>query len=622
MARRFAWCLAGELHHADAAQTSITPAATGADGVRGSIVDASSTAGRSTASAGSIQSDLSAIGCPAAQARGGYRGGANGSASFQCGPDRHGRAGPRRRSQGRGDHREARRADRAARTRSASRSRAGAASSPRCSPPCSAWAASPPPAILVRPEDILTTIRTAILLGAVLPELRNRRERWRPTSPNSTRVRTSIAAERDTLAGQVASAGRRKRRLHGLVGARQGRSRRRRQASATSGPHAAELARQATSLKDLIARMESEVASARQGRPTRRAKPPRSSSARPPKPMPRASGQVAAGIFRDPARLQPAVAFADTKGLLPLPVDRPDRARRSAARTVTAVPRKGCRWRTRPRAVVSAPADGWVAFSGPYRTYGQLLIFNARRRLLYRAGRHGAGRCRAGPVRARGRTGRHRWATVRSRRRRRSRLARPSLFSMLSSEKTGPQSIPGPGGRRPHWKRFADDAQGFSGAGRRGLGAASATVGAPIRDFFVEPAARAAASDTYRDLNLFGDVFEQIRTDYVEKPDEQKLIQAAINGMLTSLDPHSSYMDAKSLPRHAGADARRVRRPRHRGHAGRRRHQGRLADRRHARLQGRHPVGRPDHRHRRRERRRADAQPGGRQDARRRSTPR
>ena len=56
----------------------------------------------------------------------------------------------------------------------------------------------------------------------------------------------------------------------------------------------------------------------------------------------------------------------------------------------------------------------------------------------------------------------------------------------------------------------------------------------------------AAPADTYRNLRLFGDVFEKIRLDYVEKPDETKLIESAINGMLTSLDPHSSYMDAKS----------------------------------------------------------------------------
>lgn len=57
----------------------------------------------------------------------------------------------------------------------------------------------------------------------------------------------------------------------------------------------------------------------------------------------------------------------------------------------------------------------------------------------------------------------------------------------------------------------------------------------------------AASSDTYRQLNLFGDVFEKIRSDYVEKPDDAKLIEAAVSGMLSSLDPHSSYMDAKSF---------------------------------------------------------------------------
>ena len=63
----------------------------------------------------------------------------------------------------------------------------------------------------------------------------------------------------------------------------------------------------------------------------------------------------------------------------------------------------------------------------------------------------------------------------------------------------------------------------------------------------VGSAARAAASDTYRQLNLFGDVFERVRADYVEKPDDAKLVESAINGMLAGLDPHSSYMDPKSF---------------------------------------------------------------------------
>ena len=52
--------------------------------------------------------------------------------------------------------------------------------------------------------------------------------------------------------------------------------------------------------------------------------------------------------------------------------------------------------------------------------------------------------------------------------------------------------------------------------------------------------------ETYRLLNLFGDVFERVRSQYVEKPSDQDLIEAAISGMLTSLDPHSSYMNAKN----------------------------------------------------------------------------
>jgi carboxyl-terminal processing protease len=59
--------------------------------------------------------------------------------------------------------------------------------------------------------------------------------------------------------------------------------------------------------------------------------------------------------------------------------------------------------------------------------------------------------------------------------------------------------------------------------------------------------AMAAAADTYRQLNLFGDVFERVRADYVEKPDDAKLIESAINGMLAGLDPHSSYMEPKAF---------------------------------------------------------------------------
>ncbi len=77
-------------------------------------------------------------------------------------------------------------------------------------------------------------------------------------------------------------------------------------------------------------------------------------------------------------------------------------------------------------------------------------------------------------------------------------------------------------------------------------GAALALLAVQPR-IFLGTSARAAAADTYRQLNLFGDIFERVRADYVEKPDDSKLIESAINGMLSGLDPHSSYMDPKSF---------------------------------------------------------------------------
>ncbi len=57
--------------------------------------------------------------------------------------------------------------------------------------------------------------------------------------------------------------------------------------------------------------------------------------------------------------------------------------------------------------------------------------------------------------------------------------------------------------------------------------------------------ANAAGSETYRNLSVFGDVFERVRAQYVTPPDDKKLVENAINGMLTSLDPHSSYLNAE-----------------------------------------------------------------------------
>jgi carboxyl-terminal processing protease len=68
-------------------------------------------------------------------------------------------------------------------------------------------------------------------------------------------------------------------------------------------------------------------------------------------------------------------------------------------------------------------------------------------------------------------------------------------------------------------------------------------VAGPKPEFWIAAAKAATSSDTYTQLNLLGTVFERVRTDYVEKPDDGKLIEGAINGMVSSLDPHSRYMN-------------------------------------------------------------------------------
>ena len=296
---------------------------------------------------------------------------------------------------------------------------------------------------------------------------------------------------------------------------------------------AAGLARQVDNLKDLIAKLEGRprqrLAGSARGRPFGRRCQPRPNLA----------------TLKDPGRLAPAVAFASTRGRLPLPVNGV-KIREFGVDGSVGGTEKGLSIATRAGAQVTAPCDGWVVYAGPFRSYGQLLILNAG------GGYHVllAGMERISvdlgqfvltgePVAVMG-SG--------SQAPRPSQPAPSSPFSMWSSAKTALPSIPAPGGRQTKAKRFADDAQNFSDAPRSGGGCGNdADRDAAAHRLHVGASAKAAAADTYRQLNLFGDVFERVRADYVEKPDDSKLVEAAINGMLTGLDPHSSYMDPKSF---------------------------------------------------------------------------
>lgn len=229
----------------------------------------------------------------------------------------------------------------------------------------------PPPALLMTPDDVLGAIRAAMLLGGLVPELRVETEILASDLVELSALRRAAGVERDRLRKEAMDLGEERQRLAALSDARRAEAAEGEKALASERDRARALARQALDLKDLIARMESEIGGARRGaEAARRADEERRLGAG------RGAEGGRASPFANAGRLAPAVAFANAKGLLPRPVIGEVRKTFGAPDGFGGAER-GLSIATRPRAVVSSPADGWVSFSGPYRTYGQLLILNA-----------------------------------------------------------------------------------------------------------------------------------------------------------------------------------------------------------------------------------------------------
>jgi murein hydrolase activator len=233
---------------------------------------------------------------------------------------------------------------------------------------------TPPPALLVSPEDMLQGIRASILLGAVVPQMRAETEALAADLSDLVELRQSIATEKTRLANEGAELGLQRQKLAALVDARQAALGIAEHSLAAERERAADLASQATSLKQLIARMGNELSGAKRAAEEAREADEASKTAE----AETSEGKQKPYLspFKDPGRLAPAMAFADTKGLLPMPVAGTI-VRSYGSPDGYGGTEKGLLVATLPRAVVAAPYDGWVAFSGPYRSYGQLLIINA-----------------------------------------------------------------------------------------------------------------------------------------------------------------------------------------------------------------------------------------------------
>jgi septal ring factor EnvC (AmiA/AmiB activator) len=223
-----------------------------------------------------------------------------------------------------------------------------------------------PPALLVRPEDALQSLRTAMLLGSVVPEMRARAERLVGDLTELISLRKTIAAERDQLAVDRDKLKSDQVQLASLVEERQRKQSAVEKDMEAEGARALTLSRQVDNLQGLIAKMEQDLKSAAKAAETASLKGTPASL----------NGKPNLGALKDPGRLTPAIAFASAKGLLAMPVNG-IKIREFAGSDGVGGVEKGISLATRAGAQVTTPCDGWVVYSGPFRSYGQLLILNA-----------------------------------------------------------------------------------------------------------------------------------------------------------------------------------------------------------------------------------------------------
>jgi murein hydrolase activator len=222
-----------------------------------------------------------------------------------------------------------------------------------------------PPALLVRPEDALQSLRTAMLLGSVVPELRGRAEKLTGELSELVTLRKAIATERNRLALDRDKLGDDQTRLAALVEQRQRQQNSIEKDMETESARAIALSRQVDSLQGLIAKMEQDLKSAAKAAATANLQG-----------APAANGKPNVAMLKDSARLSPAIAFASAKGLFAMPVNGIKIRDFGGSDGVGGV-EKGISLASRPGAQVTTPCDGWVVYAGPFRSYGQLLILNA-----------------------------------------------------------------------------------------------------------------------------------------------------------------------------------------------------------------------------------------------------
>ena len=232
---------------------------------------------------------------------------------------------------------------------------------------------NPPPALLVSPDDALASVRSAILLGAVVPGMRLEAGKLVADLQALTDLQLAALTEKNTLSGTISSSLEEERRMDLLLAENAKLNERNIADLDAERRRSEELASRATTLEGLISSLESEISSVREAVDKARAEDERlqrlSLAER------EKAKQLAESGVPDKNRIAPAYAFSSLKQKLELPVAG-DVLRWYGDADGTGHTARGMTLASNQGAVVTAPADGLVVYAGAFRSYGQMVILN------------------------------------------------------------------------------------------------------------------------------------------------------------------------------------------------------------------------------------------------------
>jgi septal ring factor EnvC (AmiA/AmiB activator) len=232
---------------------------------------------------------------------------------------------------------------------------------------------NPPPALLVTPDDALASVRSAILLGAVVPGMRKATDKLVADLTDLSKLQAAAAAEKSDLTATMTNSLEEERRMDLLIAENDKHSKENSAQLEAEQKRSEELASQATSLEGLVASLESQIGSVRDAAAAARQEQARREQLTDEQ-REQAKALAESGV-PDKNRIAPAYPFSDLKGKLELPVAG-DILRQFGDDDGTEHAAAGVTIATGPEALVTAPADGTVVFAGAFRSYGQMVILD------------------------------------------------------------------------------------------------------------------------------------------------------------------------------------------------------------------------------------------------------